>query len=1136
MISSNIYLRLTRLMAAILLLSNGPAVRAILITEYSANAHDLYLGWSNSATPTGVNGASILSSAGADISGVGWQTQTHHALIDEEWIVQARHLPRSGVCHFFSPVLGARVTYYLSPSEAVIIRDSNTGQFTDIRVRRVYRDAAYTIPGIDPAHGIKVYTIHDGPQVPGDRIYPIGFANSSGSLSPRVGNEFVDNVNFGGQVNNTTVYGFVNFGETGGAEVIGGDSGSPTLVVDAFGETVIAGIHHATGTINVNGTDYPIGIDSDLGAYRQEIEEAIGAEIKVEESTGADVVDGAGSYSLGTAEVGTSAGSKVFTIRNTGWKPLNGIAAVVTGMDAGDFTVSAPGATTLQRNESTTVTVSFVPGAVGSRSATLQIASNDADENPFDVSLTGTGTAPPSPSTPAEIVVEQPAGTDLADGNASLAFGSADVGTAGGSLTVTIRNTGDLDLTGLDATVTGAQASDFTASAPASTTLASGQSTTFTVSFAPGASGARNAALQIASNDADEDPFDISLSGTGTTPPMPAEIVVEQPAGTGLADGNASLAFGSADVGTSGGTRTVTIRNTGDLALTGLATSVTGASASDFTATAPASTSLASGQSTTFTVSFVPGAAGARGAALQIASNDSDENPFDISLSGTGTTPPTAAEIVVEQPVGTGLADGSSSLAFGSAEVGASGGSRTVTIRNTGDLALTGLATSVTGAGASDFTATAPASTSLASGQSTTFTVSFVPGAAGARGAALQIASNDSDENPFDISLSGTGVPVDDHGGDQSSATEVTSAITSGAALPPASGMGTSGSIDTSGDEDWFQFTVTETALATIQTTGAMDTFGHLHDASGAQLASDDNSGTGVNFKMEEELFPGTYAVRVRGAAGSTTGAYELHVNLDSGSSSDARKDFDGDGYPDILWRRSTGETAIHFYQEENFLRGRYTTQQVTPAASVAGIGDFDGNGKADLLWKSSGGTSIHFMDGETYLAPGQWTTQQVSAPWEPVGVGDFDGDGRADILYQNSNNRMMAIHYMNAQFVTSQKSTYAVSWEIKGVADFNGDGMADLLLRNPTTLVAAYHYLNDGDFAGAAAPSQQVKSTAWDLMGADDFDGNGSSDLLWRNNMNGRSVIHYYDGVSYQRGRWISSQVTNLSWSPILK
>jgi hypothetical protein len=40
-------------------------------------------------------------------------------------------------------------------------------------------------------------------------------------------------------------------------------------------------------------------------------------------------------------------------------------------------------------------------------------------------------------------------------------------------------------------------------------------STTFTVQFSPASPGVKTATLHIANNEADEDPFDIILTGTG---------------------------------------------------------------------------------------------------------------------------------------------------------------------------------------------------------------------------------------------------------------------------------------------------------------------------------------------------------------------------------------------------------------------------------------------------------------------------------------------------------------------------------------------------------------------------------------------------------------------------------------------
>lgn len=123
-------------------------------------------------------------------------------------------------------------------------------------------------------------------------------------------------------------------------------------------------------------------------------------------------------------------------------------------------------------------------------------------------------------------------------------------------------------------------------------------------------------------------------------------------------------------------------------------------------------------------------------------------------------TPDAAPEIAVEQPVGTDLTDGSATINFGSVNTGSSSTARTFTIRNTGTANLTGLSLSKSGTHSAEYTLGSLGATTLAPGASTTFTATFSPAAAGTRTAAIQIASNDSNENPFDINLAGTGVPL----------------------------------------------------------------------------------------------------------------------------------------------------------------------------------------------------------------------------------------------------------------------------------------------------------------------------------------------------------------------------------------
>jgi alpha-tubulin suppressor-like RCC1 family protein len=81
-----------------------------------------------------------------------------------------------------------------------------------------------------------------------------------------------------------------------------------------------------------------------------------------------------------------------FVIRNTGNSDLTGLGITVDGPDAAQFSVtSLPTAPVSGPAGSTTFSVAFTPAGVGARSAALHISSNDADENPYDIALTGTG-------------------------------------------------------------------------------------------------------------------------------------------------------------------------------------------------------------------------------------------------------------------------------------------------------------------------------------------------------------------------------------------------------------------------------------------------------------------------------------------------------------------------------------------------------------------------------------------------------------------------------------------------------------------------------------------------------------------------------------------------------------------------
>lgn len=80
------------------------------------------------------------------------------------------------------------------------------------------------------------------------------------------------------------------------------------------------------------------------------------------------------------------------------------------------------------------------------------------------------------------------------------------------------------------------------------------------------------------------------------------------------------------------------------------------------------------------------------------------------------------------------------------------------------------------------------------------------------------------------------------------------------------------------GAEMWYKFTPSTTAYYTVYTAGSLDTVGRIYDANSNQLGSDDDTGTGLNFRMVVHLTAGqTYYVKVS-AYGSNTGYFSIAV------------------------------------------------------------------------------------------------------------------------------------------------------------------------------------------------------------------------------------------------------------------
>ena len=468
---------------------------------------------------------------------------------------------------------------------------------------------------------------------------------------------------------------------------------SPPLVVGAGQSVPFSVQFKPTGTENLSRTLSLLGANSNV---------LVSLTVSGNSAPPGQLSLSPSPVAFGSINVGSNQTISV-TLSNSGGTDITVNQATLSGAGFTIGNLALP--LTLHASGTASLSVTFAPTGAGNFTGSVTFATSAGN---VVLSISGTGVA-----------VGQ-----LTANPASLAFGSVQVGT-NSSKSDTLTNTGGTALTISAATASGSGFSLSGLTLPV--TLNAGQSTTFTVQFAPTVSGAASGSISITSNGTNPN-LSIPLTGTGVTPAT-------------IAANPTTLSFGSVQVGNSSG-KSETLTNTGGSPATLSQANVTGAAFSVSGLTLP--TTLTSNQSVTFTVTFSPTSAGSASGTLTIVSNASNPS-LNITLSGTGTAPGQ-------------LAVSPATLSFGNVTVGSSSSLN-------GALNATGASVTVSSYSItnSEFTLSGISlPTTIAAGSSAPFTVTFTPQSSGAASGSLSFVSN-ATNSPTVQTLTGTGVAASSH-------------------------------------------------------------------------------------------------------------------------------------------------------------------------------------------------------------------------------------------------------------------------------------------------------------------------------------------------------------------------------------
>jgi hypothetical protein len=300
-----------------------------------------------------------------------------------------------------------------------------------------------------------------------------------------------------------------NFGteplEITSTSVTGADAGEFT-VVDAGSSTVAPGnqtevrVRFAPGTAGAKSAQLEIeSNDPDEGTLTVPLVGTGVVAAVPELSVSPTDID------FGTVAVGDTV-TEDATVTNTGDANLTITAVTVTGPDAGAFDApSVADPITLAPGESVTEAITFAPTSSGDKSATITIESNDPEQPLTNVSVSGTA------AETLPVIEVDPS---------SVEFGEVTVGEAATD-SVAVTNTGDAPLELTSVSVTGSDASAFAVTDSGDGPVASGETTTIQLEFAPDSEGDKTAQLEIESNDPNAGTVTVDLSGSGAAVQTP---------------------------------------------------------------------------------------------------------------------------------------------------------------------------------------------------------------------------------------------------------------------------------------------------------------------------------------------------------------------------------------------------------------------------------------------------------------------------------------------------------------------------------------------------------------------------------------------------------------------------------------